>query len=151
MLSNVRFNGVKSYKKCYTSKIGFKPRNGRVKGQSSQSYLPMTYRCNNPIHYSVKAWIQAFGAKIFGIVWLDKRHLWLVNGWIPSTNHNAWPPKRTQKALHPKPVPLLLFVSEVGNHEVVELQKYMYIGNCYQEKENAIGQVTIGVSFNLTG
>ena len=75
MLSNVRFNGVKSYKKCYRSKIGFKTRHGRVKGQSSQSHLPMTNRCNNPIHCSVRAWVQAFGAKIFGIVCLDKRYL----------------------------------------------------------------------------
>ena len=25
-------------------------------------------------------WVQAFGATIFGIVWMDQRYLWLVNG-----------------------------------------------------------------------
>ena len=148
MLSNVRFNGVKSYKTNVTGETRFILRNGRVKGQSSQSHLPMTKRCNNPIHYSVRAWVQAFGAKIFGIVWLDKRYLWLVNGWIPSTNHNQHLAiQMIPKALHPKPVPHLPFVSsQWGNRS--------YVGSCCQgssRARNVIGQVTIGVSFNLIG
>ena len=30
--------------------------------------------------HSKKEWVQAFGATISGIVWVDKRNLWLVNG-----------------------------------------------------------------------
>ena len=34
------------------------------------------------VHYSKKLqgeWVQVFGAMISGIVWVDKRHSWLVN------------------------------------------------------------------------
>ena len=60
----------------------------------------------------------SFGAKISGIVRVDKRYLWLVNG-CPEYHRpiitSACPLKRSQTSLRPKLVPILLHVSEVRN------------------------------------
>ena len=61
----------------------------------------------------------SFGAKISGIVRVDKRYLWLVNGCLEYHRRpiitSACPLKRSQTSLRPKLVPLLLHVSEVRN------------------------------------
>ena len=64
-------------------------------------------------------WIQTFGATVSGVVWVDKRYmyLWLVNSCLEYHRPiitNACPPKQSQKSLHPKLVPILPRVSEVG-------------------------------------
>ena len=49
---------------------------------------------------------------------VDKRYLWLVNGCLEYHRPivtNPCPPKRSQKSLHQKLVPILPRVSEVGN------------------------------------
>ena len=55
--------------------------------------------------------VQAFGAMISGIIWVDKRYLWLVDG-IQGKHQpiisNACPPKRSQKSLRQRPLPILL-------------------------------------------
>ena len=64
--------------------------------------------------------IQAFGAKGFGIVWLDKRSFWLVNGCLEYHRPiitNFCPPKWLKESLHSKLVPILLIIS-VGNTAV---------------------------------
>ena len=45
---------------------------------------------NSPLHTWEGEWVQAFGTTISGIVWVDKRNLWLVNCclWISLTNQN---------------------------------------------------------------
>ena len=60
----------------------------------------------------------SFGAKISGIVRVDKRYLWLVNGCLEYHRPiitSACSLKRSQTSLRPKLVPILLHVSEVGN------------------------------------
>ena len=60
----------------------------------------------------------SFGAKNSGIVQVDKRYLWLVNGCLEYHRPiitSACPLKRSQTSLRPKLVPILLHVSEVGN------------------------------------
>ena len=64
-------------------------------------------------------WIQAFGATGFGIVWLDKRSFWLVNGcveyhWTIITNF--CPPKWLKESLHSKLVlfPLIILVGNTA-------------------------------------
>ena len=55
-------------------------------------------------------WVQVFGAMISGIISLDKRYLWLVNGFLeyhPPIITNTCPPKWSQKSLRLKVVSFL--------------------------------------------
>ena len=65
--------------------------------------------------------VQAFAATISGIVWVDKRCLWLFNVCLeyhrPITT-NACPPKPSQRSLHPTLEPTLPSVSKVGYYEL---------------------------------
>ena len=60
--------------------------------------------------------VQAFAVTISGIVWVDKRCLWLFNVFLeyhrPITT-NACPPKPSQRSLHPTLEPILPGVSLV--------------------------------------
>ena len=59
-------------------------------------------------------WVQVFGAMISGIISLDKRYFWLVNGFLeyhPPIITNACPPKWSQKSLRLKVVSFLPRVS----------------------------------------
>ena len=63
-------------------------------------------------------WIQALGAVISGIFWLDKRWLWLVDG--VQSNHYSFTskaclPKQSQKSLRRKHVTIPVMVSGMGN------------------------------------
>ena len=75
----------------------------------------------NVIHDSRKldgVWVQVFGAMISGIVWVDRRYLWLVNGCLEYHQPiitNACPSKWSQKSWRQKLVPILPRVSDVGN------------------------------------
>ena len=53
-------------------------------------------------------WVQAFGATTSGIVYVDKRYLWLVNGCLRYHRSLSIP-------LYPKLVPILPRASEVEN------------------------------------
>ena len=52
-----------------------------------------------------------FGARISGIIWADKWYSWMVNGCLEYHRPiitNTYPPKKSQKSLHPKLVPFSL-------------------------------------------
>ena len=89
--------------------------------------IDVTIQFTIPLRHGYKLSAQRFLGS-FG--WTSVTCDWLMVEYDRPIITNAWPPKQSQKALHPKPVPLLFFVSEIGNHEVIELQKYRYIGNC---------------------
>ena len=55
-------------------------------------------------------WVQAFGAKMSGIVWVDG-----IQGNHQPIISNAGPPKRSQNSLRRKLIPNLPIVSGVGN------------------------------------
>ena len=74
----------------------------------------------------------SFGAKISGIVRVDKRYLWLVNGCLEYHRPiitSACPLKRSQTSLRPKLVPILLHVSEVGNLIIQHSSIYWFAGS----------------------
>ena len=88
---------------------------------TSSFFVPHTKQIFFPPQVSTETsvrpgeWIQAFGATGFGIVWLDKRSFWLVNGcveyhWTIITNF--CPPKWLKESLHSKLVlfPLIILV-----------------------------------------
>ena len=65
---------------------------------------------NSSLQKLERKWVQAFGAVISGIVWEDKRYLWLVHGCFEYHRPfitNACQTK--QKSLHPELVPTLLY------------------------------------------
>ena len=72
-----------------------------------------------PLPFSVRVklqgeWVQVFGAMISGIILLDKRYLWLINGFLeyhPPIITNTCPPKWSQKSLRLKLVSFLPRVS----------------------------------------
>ena len=62
--------------------------------------------------------VEAFDAKISGIVWVDKHYLWLVNSCLEDHRPiiiSTCPPKQSLKSLFPTLVPVLLKGSEVEN------------------------------------
>ena len=68
-----------------------------------------------------RKWVETYDAKIFGIIWLDKCWLWLVNGCLGYSRPiitKAAPPKRPQQSLNPKLVPIPLRVSEDDNFDL---------------------------------
>ena len=76
---------------------------------------PPHFYCPPPRTTTLRGMGTRFRCKPSGIVWEDKRYLWLVDGWLKyhrSIITNACPP---QKSLHPKLVPILPKVSEMVN------------------------------------
>ena len=69
-----------------------------------------------PHFRNFKGRVQAFGATVSGIVWMEKLYLWLANGCL-YTNHpiiitTPWSPKLSKKSLRPKAVAILPRVLE---------------------------------------
>ena len=83
--------------------------------------VPVSLRLVNfPLQKLLGELVQAFGATISGIVWVDKRYCWSVNSWLEYHRPiitNACPTKRFQKSLYPKLVAILPIVYEVGISE----------------------------------
>ena len=74
------------------------------------------YHCNIATPETIRGMSTSFGATISGIVWVDKRYLWLVNscpGYHRPMITNACVPKQSQKLLHLKLVLILARASEV--------------------------------------
>ena len=82
-------------------------------------------------------WLEPFCATTSGIVWVDKRYLWLVNGYLEyhrPIRTNACPPKWSQQSLCPKLVPMLLRATQVGNDNLPK------IWNCSSDYQSVLSQ-----------
>ena len=87
---------------------------------------------------------------ISGMVWVDKRYLWLVNGCLEyhrPIRTNTCPPKPSQKSLYSKLVPILPRVSEVVACENSRFSTLLAAGDVSRGGTSAKSATEIPYSF----
>ena len=97
-------------------------------GQGFQFPIPETKRAE---------WLELFCATISGIVWVDQRYLWLVNGFLEyhrPIRTNTCLAKHSQQSLRPKLVPILLRVTQVVNDNLPKIR------NCSSDYQSVLSQ-----------
>ena len=87
------------------------------------------------------------------MVWVDKRYLWLVNGCLEChrpIRTNTCPPKRFQKSLHPKLVPILSRVSEVVAWKTAVFSSLLAAEDVSQRGTSATRRQKLHTHFSLS-